>query len=237
MEASSAKKILVVEDEHDIRELIALHLRRVGYVVEGVYSVEEARQKFSQTKYDLVVLDWMLPGEQGVDWVRSLRMSDVVPVLMLTAKSEPEDIVRGLESGADDYLTKPFNPDVLLARVKALLRRGGATGSAEATATIAVRDIRVGCLILREEQVEVTCDGEFLDLTPSEFKLLKALMMNYGKVLTRDRLVGEIQGDGVNVIGRTVDTHVFGLRKKLGETCDYIETIRGIGYRLTEKTK
>ena len=231
------ERVLVVEDEDEIRELIALHLRREGLLVDSVSSAEEAFQLIENNKYSLYALDWMLPGASGVDITKRLRESGEVgrgaAILMITARAESADIVAGLEAGADDYLTKPFEISVLLARVRALLRRSQRGASAVAGATDAVGEIvRVGGLSLDPGTYEVKCCEEPIQLTPSEFKLLMALASSRGRVLTREGLIQQVQGDGVSVVGRTVDTHVFGLRKKLGACADIIETIRGVGYRV-----
>lgn len=222
-------QILVVEDETEIRELMALHLLRQGYRVRECASSEEALKALQEQQFSLLVLDWMLPGLSGVDLLSQLRRSKVqASVLMVTAKTEPNDIVMGLESGADDYLTKPFEPAVLMARVKALLRRSQISEAAgEPSSTV-----QLGGLKINFETYEISVDGEALHLTPSEFKLLSAMIQNRGKVMTRDQLIDQIQGEGINVVGRTIDTHIFGLRKKLGSWSDGIETIRGIGYRV-----
>jgi DNA-binding response OmpR family regulator len=246
MNLSSSQNILIVEDEGDVRDLIAIHLKRAGHKVTAVSSVEEARGAFAvsrsdgATKFDLVVLDWMLPGASGVEFCRELRRQGnrgEVAVLMLTAKSEPQDIVEGLDAGADDYLPKPFESSVLIARVRALSRRlkpqESAALSAGPVGTKTVFEtIRLGELSLFPETYEVKCGQEPILLTPSEFKLLMALAKSQGRVLTRDSLISQVQGDGVSVVGRTVDTHVFGLRKKLGSCADVIETVRGVGYRV-----
>lgn len=247
----ATQNILVVEDEGDVRDLVAIHLKRAGHKVTAVSSVEEARGAFAvarsegATKFDLVVLDWMLPGASGVDFCRELRRQanrGEVAVLMLTAKSEPQDIVEGLDAGADDYLSKPFESSVLVARVRALSRRlkspepSNAPASISITGTSSIKTvfetIRLGELSLFPETYEVKCGQEPIPLTPSEFKLLMALAKSQGRVLTRDSLISQVQGDGVSVVGRTVDTHVFGLRKKLGSCADVIETVRGVGYRV-----
>lgn len=226
-----SSKILVVEDEADIRELISLHLRRAGYVVDEAADGLSALQKVSHTEYALLLLDWMLPEVNGLDIlkkVRSDRIKEKTPVLMLTAKATASDIVMGLETGADDYLTKPFEPAVLSARVKALLRR-----ATTPVGTQTNQKIVLGDLVIDSELHQVTLQGKELVLTPSEFKLLHALASNRGRVLTRDKLIELVQGNGVAVIDRAIDTHVFGLRKKLGEAADFIETVRGIGYRIS----
>lgn len=226
------KLILVVEDEAEIRELISLHLLRQGFLVQESQSGEDALSKLKVKRYDLIILDWMLPGKSGVELVQDMRSLEVLklnqltPVLMLTAKTESEDIVKGLDAGADDYLLKPFDIQVLMARIKALLRRPLAHKEEM------LKTLEFGKLKLNIETYEVYCGNEPLHLTPSEFKLLVFMSQNQGVVMTRERLVEHIQGQGVNVVGRTIDTHVFGLRKKLGACADFIETIRGIGYRI-----
>ncbi len=228
--ADNSIQVLVVEDEQEIRELMALHLLRQGYRVTECPSAEEALSELSRnTNYSLLVLDWMLPGMSGVDIIENVKVR--LPnssVLMVTAKAEPQDIVYGLENGADDYLTKPFNPSVFLARVKALLRRSQLQQMPVGDNS----EYQLSGLRINFKSYEISYKGEQLHLTPSEFKLLGALVLNEGCVLTREQLIENIQGEGVNVVGRTIDTHVFGLRKKLGEWGDRIETIRGIGYRV-----
>lgn len=224
-----APQVLVVEDETEIRELMALHLLREGYRVRECATAEEALQDLAKGPYSLVVLDWMLPGISGIEFLQMLKKQGVpASVLMVTAKTEPNDIVEGLERGADDYLTKPFEPGVFMARVKALLRRAQIVESRSSN-----RKVTLGILSINFETYDLTVDGEKLHLTPSEFKLLAAMIHNRGKVMTRDQLIDQIQGEGINVVGRTIDTHVFGLRKKLGAWADSIETIRGVGYRVT----
>lgn len=220
---SSKEKVLVVEDENEIRNLIVAQLSREGYEVDETDSGEGALQKLKMANYDLLVLDWMLPGVNGLEIARQLRGKSR-GILMITARAEPSDIVAGLEAGADDYITKPFDLAVLKARVRALLRRP--------MSRVQEDTIRVGELVIDPKTFEVKCKNESVALTLSEFKLLLALAKNRGGVMTRDRLIQEVQGDGVSVIDRTVDTHVFGLRKKLGECAEAIETIRGVGYRM-----
>lgn len=225
-------RILVVEDEDEIRELIALHLKRDGHEVDAVSTAEEASGLMNGGAYDLLALDWMLPGASGVEMARNVRKNqDRLPaILMVTAKTEASDIVEGLEAGADDYLTKPFEPSVLIARVRALLRRNrrGAGGEEKQAGA----RVRLGALWIDPGTYEVKCGDQPISLTPSEFKLLLALADSRGRVLTRDSLIAQVQGEGVSVVGRTVDTHVFGLRKKLGSCADVIETVRGVGYRV-----
>jgi len=223
--------ILVVEDEQEIRELMALHLLRQGFKVKECASAEEAQIELGKQSYNLVVLDWMLPGMSGFELLEKIKASpsNATNVLMVTAKTEPQDIVNGLERGADDYLTKPFDPGVFMARVRALLRRFQPLGAGN---VVDADKVRIGLLSVNLKTYEVKLGDEPLHLTPSEFKLLTTLLESQGRVLTRDQLIENIQGEGINVTGRTIDTHIFGLRKKLGAWSDNIETIRGVGYRV-----
>ncbi|WP_413584992.1 response regulator transcription factor [Bdellovibrio sp. HCB274] len=228
--ADNSVQVMVVEDEQEIRELMALHLLRQGYRVTECGSAEEALAEMNAKNYQVFILDWMLPGLHGVDILERIKAKNQnSSVLMVTAKTEPQDIVLGLERGADDYLTKPFNPSVLMARVKALLRR------ANPKAEEVIKDdseVNIHGLKMNFKTYEISYNGETLHLTPSEFKLLGTLVQNHGVVLTREKLIENIQGEGISVVGRTIDTHVFGLRKKLGGWGDRIETIRGVGYRV-----
>ena len=225
------ERVLIVEDEKDIAELMQLHLKREGCDVEVVDKGEEALELIRKNKYSLLVLDWMLPGISGLDLCKKLRAEKLVPsgtcILMVTARAQAADIVLGLEVGADDYLTKPFDLSVFLARVRALFRRAQQSESATEE-----KRIQIGELVIDCDTHEVRCGKVSAELTPSEFKLLYALMKNRGRVLTRDRLIQLVQGDGVSVIDRAIDTHIFGLRKKLGDYGSIVETIRGVGYRV-----
>lgn len=220
-------KILLVEDEADIRELISLHLTREGYRVDEAVDGEEGFEKAQRGPYDLLVLDWMLPKMSGLELIRSVRggYDQRVPILMVTARVEAADLVLGLESGADDYITKPFEVPVLLARVRALLRRAHANNAA-------TDKLIVGNLSIQMAAHEVLCDGQQVPLTRSEFDILVALVLNRGRVLTRDKLIDLVRGEDISIVSRAIDTHVFGLRKKLGTCADIIETIRGVGYRV-----
>jgi len=223
--------VLVVEDEQEIRELMALHLLRQGFKVKECSSVEEAQSEFQKNKFHLVILDWMLPGISGFDFLKQIKLAGASApnVLMVTAKTDAQDIVNGLEGGADDYLTKPFDPGVFMARVRALLRRHSLQNINTAKSS---DQLQLAGLSVNFKSYEVKLNEEPLHLTPSEFKLLGNLLESQGRVLTRDQLIENIQGEGINVTGRTIDTHVFGLRKKLGSWGDNIETIRGVGYRV-----
>lgn len=233
VEVGVRKRVLVVEDESEIRQLVVLHLKREGYDVTETGDGEEGRQFLNDQEFDLVVLDWMLPSLSGLEitrWLRKRDLQNPTPILFVTAKTEPEHVAAGLDAGADDYLTKPFDTLVLMARVNALLRRQEWLREKESSAPQTL--LTLGELVLDKQTYEVRLNGEPLELTRSEFRLMESLMENQGKVCSRESLIGEIQGEGVNVVGRTVDTHVFGLRKKLGAFADYIETIRGVGYRV-----
>jgi len=220
-------RVLVVEDEKDISELMALHLKREGHEVATVENGEEALKLLERNGYELLVLDWMLPGLPGLEICKKIRADsqDKLPILMVTARAHTSDIVLGLEIGADDYLTKPFEIPVFLARVRALLRR-------QSTPVTPSKVFKVGELLVDAETYRASCGKKDIQLTPSEFKLLLALMQSQGRVLTRERLIDLVQGEGVTVIDRAIDTHVFGLRKKLGKCADVVETIRGVGYRI-----
>jgi DNA-binding response OmpR family regulator len=216
---SRRSRILVVEDEKDICDLMSLHLKREGHDIAAVDNGEEALKILATDVFDIVILDWMLPGLSDAALART-------PVFMVTARAHTSDIVVGLEMGADDYITKPFEIPVFLARVRALLRRGVIDETKE-------EDVfEVGDLRLDSKTYQVTCGKKDVQLTPSEFKLLVALMKNRGRVLTRERLIDLVQGEGVTVVDRTIDTHIFGLRKKLNKCSDIVETIRGVGYRV-----
>ena len=235
VEVARVAQILVVEDEREIRELIALHLRRDGHALLEAESAEEARELLATERIDLALIDWMLPGESGISLVKHLRSlpNHSTGILVVTAKTEPADIIEALESGADDYLTKPFQSGVLVARARAILRRQ----LLPETRPVAIPSdvLRAGEIELDLVRFEAKVSGELIQLTASEFKMLAVLMKNLGRVFTREALINEIQGEDVTVIGRSIDTHVFGLRKKLGESSDIVETVRGIGYRVRER--
>ncbi|MDZ4660151.1 MAG: response regulator transcription factor [Pseudomonadota bacterium] len=225
------KNIFVVEDEKDVKNLITLHLKREGLNVDGAENGDAALIKLSTNKFDLIILDWMLPGISGLEICKTVRAHNAnpnheIPILMVTARADTADIVLGIEMGADDYITKPFEIPIFIARVRALLRR------VRTIKTKAGQVMELGALRLDIGAHAVTCGQDKIELTLSEFKLLSSLLENRGRVLSRERLIALIQGYGVAVTDRTVDTHVFGLRKKLGACSEIIETIRGIGYRI-----
>lgn len=221
--------ILIIEDEKDINDLLALQLGREGYIIDQAYDGYEGAQKAILNRYHVVVLDWMMPSMSGIDVLRKIRekkKSDELALIMATAKSQNEDIILGLECGADDYITKPFDISVLKARIKAVLRRSPAISKPKQSI------MNVGDLTINQDEHIVSCKGQKIDLTISEFKLLSSMIINYGKVMSRKELIHEIQGEGVTVIDRSIDTHMVGLRKKLGMCSDLIKTIRGVGYKL-----
>lgn len=223
-------RILVAEDDGDIRDLITLHLSREGHTVEECADGDTAMEKIRSGDYRLLILDWMLPGKSGLDIIRETRKIPVhedTGILMVTAKSANSDLILGLESGADDYLIKPFEVSVLMARARAVLRRSDKRDAGKKHA--------LGSLEIDEASHEARCSGEALQLTPYEFKLLLTLVRNKGRVLTRDKLIQEVQGEGVAVVERAIDTHVFGLRKKLGPCSELLETVRGVGYRVSTR--
>ena len=224
-------RILVVDDEPDILELVQYNLTREHYDVVCVESGEEALTQVSATPPDLIILDLMLPGVDGLEVCRTLKRyphTAVIPVVMLTARGEEADVVAGLELGADDYLTKPFSPRVLLARIRAVLRRQ----HSEPVAADAV--LTHGALVLHPGRHEVLVQGQPVVLTLMEFRMLHALAQRPGWVFTRNQLIAAAQGDDVSVTERSVDVHIVSLRRKLGASGDAIETIRGVGYRLQE---
>ena len=224
--------ILAVEDEEDIRELLDFNLTRHGFDVAAVESGEEALESIAKNRPDLVLLDLMLPGMDGFEICKKLKGSDAtrdIPVIMLTACGEEADIVTGLELGADDYMTKPFSPRVLIARIKATLRRRPRNKKANTEDVLQIGDITIHC-----GRHEVTIQNKKIDLTFSEFKVLHFLAQRPGWVFTRYQIVDAVHGEDYPVTERAVDVQIVGLRKKLGETGKLIETVRGVGYRFKD---
>ncbi|MBW2466407.1 MAG: response regulator transcription factor [Deltaproteobacteria bacterium] len=223
------KQILVVEDEEDILELVVFNLKKEGYQVIGVSSGEEALHEARYQTPDLIVLDLMLPGVDGFDVCKSLKSdpkTKAVPVIMLTARSEESDIVVGLELGADDYLTKPFSPRELIARIRAILRRFN-TGVSSQEILLKVHDIEIN-----PKRHEVKVSGNQINFTSTEFRILRLLADRPGWVFTRDQIVAAVHNQEYVVSDRSVDVMVVGLRKKLGASGKLIETVRGVGYRM-----
>ncbi len=225
------EKILVVDDEEDILELVRYNLAREGYSVSCATSGEEALKASASEPADLIILDLMLPGIDGLEVARRLKEnsgSRDTPIVMLTAKGEEADIVTGLELGADDYVTKPFSPRILIARVKAVLRRRSGESEAESE-VLTVRELSI-----HTGRRHVTAKGRSLDLTYTEFQVLYFLARRPGWVFTRSQIVDAVRGDDYPVTDRSVDVQIVGLRKKLGPLGKYIETVRGVGYRFME---
>ena len=227
--------ILVIDDEPDILELVRYNLTTNGYDVTCVLSGEEALTALNSSRPDLVILDLMLPGVDGLEVCKSMKNSTQtagIPIIMLTARAEDADVVTGLELGADDYLTKPFSPRVLLARIKAVLRRRQGETSAE-DHTI----IQRGHLVIHPGRHELLLRGDTVPLTSTEFRILHLLARRPGWVFSRQQILEAVSGDdtSANVTERAVDVHIVSLRRKLGESGKVIETIRGVGYRFREE--
>ncbi len=225
------RRILVIEDEDDILELVTFHLKKDGYDVVGVTSGEDGVRLARVSPPDLVVLDRMLPGMDGLEVCRLFKQEAAtrqVPIVMLTAKSEESDIITGLELGADDYVTKPFSPKVLLARVRAVMRRQ-APPSPDELAVFRIRNLRID-----PGRYQVSIDGAPVELTLTEFRILLLLARRPGWVYNRYQIVDAVRGEDVAVTERSVDVHIVGLRRKLGAAGRYIETVRGVGYRFKE---
>jgi len=222
------EKILVVDDEEDILELLKFKLSKEGYQVTCAASGEEALRCVRSEVPDLIVLDIMLPGIDGIEVTRGLKNdfdTKNIPIVMVTAKGEEADIVTGLELGADDYITKPFSPRILIARVKTVLRRRE-KGSQDKTEVI-----RIHNLLIHPGRHEVLVNGGPVQLTFAEFGILHYLARRPGWVFTRSQIVDEVRGDDYYVTDRSVDVQIVGLRRKLGPAGNHIETVRGVGYR------
>ena len=222
-------KILIVEDDPDIIEMVEYNLREEGYETIAALNGEEGVKLAKSKQPNLIILDIMLPVLDGFEACKTLKNSDAtahIPVIMLSAKSQETDKVVGLELGADDYVTKPFSPRELIARIRAILRRGREQAQG--------RIIQRGEMVIDRDKHKVTVSGEQIQLTTTEFKLLEYLAQRPGVVLSRDRILDVISGEDAAVYDRTVDAHVKSLRRKLGKSQDYIETVRGAGYRLKE---
>ena len=226
-----AESIVVIDDEEDIRELIHYNLAKEGYVVSCAISGEEGVELVQRVIPNLVILDLMLPGIDGLEVCRRLKSDPKlksIPIVMVSARGEEPDVVSGLELGADDYVSKPFSPKVLIARVKSVLRRG------KTTPVDAQAILTEGELVVNPQRREVLIGNTAVDLTNTEFKLLHFVMREPGVVFTRDQIVEGVHGDDYPVTDRSVDVQVVGLRKKLGDYGAYVETVRGVGYRFRD---
>jgi two-component system phosphate regulon response regulator PhoB len=231
--------VLVVEDEEDIRELVSYNLLREGYQVASVASGEAALATADADVPDLVILDLMLPGVDGLTVCRKLKASpktQAIPIVMLTAKGEESDIVTGLNLGADDYITKPFSPKVLIARVRAVLRRRtqNGAGSLKGDLVKEAESIKVHEVRIHPGRHEVLVGERPVELTSTEFRVLHLLARRPGWVFTRQQILDGVHGEHYAITDRAVDVQIVGLRKKLGSAGRYIETVRGVGYRFKE---
>ena len=223
---------MIVEDEEEIQELIIYNLSKEGFRTSAVTSGEEALKRARAERLDLILLDLMLPGMDGLDVCKALRKDEktqTVPVVMLTAKGEESDVVTGLELGADDYIVKPFSPKVLVARIKSVLRRKSAEPLDDST-PLSIHD-----LVIHPGRREVLVGKKSVELTNMEFRVLHFLAGRPGWVFTRYQIVEGVRGDNYPVTDRSVDVLIVGLRRKLGDAGSYIETVRGAGYRFKEE--
>jgi len=229
------KTILIVEDDEDIQQLVGYNLIKAGFLVEYGDSGEQALEKIKRQLPDLILLDLMLPGMDGTELCRVLRSdskTNQIPIIMLTAKGEESDIISGLDHGADDYMTKPFSPKILISRIKAVLRRKAKNSAAQ---TMNASDIiKLDDLVIDPGRYEVKIHGEAVNLTPTEFGILQLLTKKAGWVFSRQQIIDAVRGYDYLVTPRTIDVQMFSLRKKLGETGKKIETVRGIGYRFND---
>jgi two-component system phosphate regulon response regulator PhoB len=225
--------ILIVEDEEDIRELVRYNLQRENFAVLEAGSGEEGLQLVGRAAPDLILLDLMLPGKDGLEVCRILKREERtrhIPVVMMTARGEESDIVTGLELGADDYVVKPFSPKVLCARAKAVLRRNAAVPELAPDDVIAVHD-----MVIHPGRHEVLVKDRPVDLTATEFRILHFIARRPGWVFTRYQIVDAVHGEDYPVTERSVDVQIVGLRRKLKRAGSYIETVRSIGYRFRDR--
>lgn len=225
-------KIVLIEDEEDIAALIKLQADISGYKLHVEVDGLNGLRAIEREKPDLVILDIMLPGQSGLDVCRKMKghpdLKDI-PVIMISAKSEELDVVLGLELGADDYVAKPFSPKVLFSRVRAVLRRG------KEAPEKSQKVISFGSFVMEVDRYQLRKNDKPITLTLSEFGILKRLLMSKGKVLTRNQLLDDLQNSDAFVVDRNIDVHIASLRKKLGPNFNWIETVRGVGYRFLEE--
>ncbi|WP_040240334.1 phosphate regulon transcriptional regulator PhoB [Chromohalobacter japonicus] len=227
----TAKTVLIVDDEASIREMIAVALEMADYRVLEADNAQTAHAMVVDDQPDLLLLDWMMPGTSGIELARRLKRDTAtaeLPIILLTAKSEEDNKIQGLEAGADDYITKPFSPRELVARLKAVLRRATPTGVEE---TVEIDGLRLDPVSHR-----VSANGEALDVGPTEYRLLQFFMTHQERAYTRSQLLDQVWGGNVYVEERTVDVHIRRLRKALGDNHQHlIQTVRGTGYRFSTK--
>lgn len=230
---SQKKRIVLIEDEEDIAALIRLQAEILGYKLHVETDGVNGFRAIEREKPDLVLLDIMLPGQNGFDVCRKIKSHSElrnIPVIILTAKAEELDIVLGLELGADDYIAKPFSPKILFSRAKAVMRRGRENEKSPKNLTFGTFTLEVDRYLLRKGDKVIT-------ITLSEFGILKRLLSNRGKVLTRNQLLDDIHNDDAFVVDRNIDVHIAALRKKLGNEFNWIDTVRGVGYRFKEMSE
>ncbi len=226
------KRILIVEDEPEIRELVRYVLEPQGFQVIESDNAQEARRLLNQSDFDLILMDWMLPGRSGLDFTKELKQKNraTPPIIMLTARADESDKVKGLDSGADDYITKPFSPRELVARINAVTRRAGETNEE--------KPVEFAGLRIDPVRHQVTLKDEAMSLSPAEYKLLFFFMTNPDRAYTRAQILDKVWGDNAYVEERTVDVHIRRLRKLLTATGHdaFIQTVRGVGYRFTPQS-
>lgn len=228
------KHILIVEDDEDIQQLVSFNLLKAGFHVTCANDGEEGLAQIAENDFDCLILDLMLPGMSGYEVCRTIRENEKknkIPIVMLTAKGEENDIVTGLESGGDDYITKPFSPKVLVARIKTVLRRGQRDDVLLREGKTDEDIISYDDLVIDLGRHEVRLGMEIINLTVTEFNVLRLLAARPGWVFSRQAIIDSVRGYDYSVTPRAIDVQVFGLRKKLGEAGKRIETVRGIGYR------
>ena len=225
------KRILLIEDEEDIAALIKLQAEVSGYKLHVEVDGLNGFRAVEREKPDLVILDVMLPGQNGFDVCRKIKSHPElksIPVVILSAKNKELDVILGLELGADDYVSKPFSPKILFSRIKAILRRGKEGEKSPRAVTFGEFSLDIDRYLLKKKEEHVT-------ITLSEFGILKRLLLNRGKVLTRNQLLDDVHNDDAFIVDRNIDVHIAALRKKLGPNFDWIETVRGVGYRLRDE--
>jgi DNA-binding response OmpR family regulator len=226
----SEKLIFVVDDEKDIRELLSINLKKYGFKSKEFADGNSLLKALAKTKPHLIILDIMMPGMDGIEITKHLKQEKSyadIPLIMLTAKTEETDKIVGLEIGADDYVTKPFSPKELIARIKAILRRYSKEKEIKKD-----KIIKYGSITIDEEKIQVSVNDNIVNLTPTEFRLLKILIDNRGKVCSREQLLNNLWGDEKIVIDRTIDVHIKHLRDKLGVAGKMIKNLRSFGYKI-----